>query len=63
MNMPLVSMSLAQADSLSQVGTAVLAKSLDTMEANGAGLVKMIDAAAMENSVNPHIGSNFDMVV
>lgn len=58
-----LSMSLAQQDSLSRVGTAVLAKSLDTMEAQGAGLLKMIDAAAMERSVNPSVGSNFDMVV
>ncbi len=58
-----VTMALANQGSLSQVGTAVLAKSLDTMEANGAGLLKMIDAAAMERSVNPSVGSNFDMVV
>ncbi|MCR4651456.1 MAG: YjfB family protein [Lachnospiraceae bacterium] len=58
-----LSMSMARQNSLSEVGTAVLAKTLDTVEANGAGIVKMIDAAAMERSVNPSVGSNFDMVI
>ena len=45
----------------SQVGTAVLSKTMDTNEALGQGLVKMIDSAAMEQSVNPNVGANFDM--
>ena len=44
-----------------QVGTAVLSQAMDTNEALGEGLVKMIDSAAMENSVTPWVGSNFDM--
>lgn len=47
----------------SEVGTAVLSKAMDTNEALGQGLVQMIDAAAMEQSVNPNIGANFDMRV
>ena len=47
----------------SKVGTAVLSKAMDTNEALGVGLVQMIDAAAMEQSVNPNIGVNFDMRV
>ncbi len=58
-----VSMSLAQADLTSKVGTAVLSKTMDTNEALGAGMVRMIDAAAMEVSVNPAVGSNFDVRV
>ena len=50
-------------DLQSKVGTAVLGKAMDTNEALGAGLVQMIDAAAMEQSVNPNIGGNFDMRV
>ena len=46
-----------------KVGTAVLSKAMDTNEALGAGLVQMIDAAAMERSVNPNVGGNFDMYV
>lgn len=44
-----------------KVATAVLSKALDSSEALGAGLVQMIDAAAMEQSVNPHIGGNVDI--
>ncbi len=45
----------------SQVGVAVVSKAMDTNEALGQGFVEMIDAAAMEQSVNPHVGGNFDM--
>ncbi len=44
-----------------KVGTAVLSKAMDTNEALAAGLVNMIDAAAMERSVNPAVGGNFDV--
>ncbi len=57
------SMSLARSSSMQDIGTAVLSKALDTQEAAGDSLVKMIDAAAMERSVNPHIGGSFDMSV
>jgi len=56
-------LSITGSDSLSKVETAMLSKALDSNEVAGAGLLKMIDAAAMERSVNPSIGSNFDMVV
>lgn len=45
----------------SKVGTAVLSKAMDTNETLGAGLVEMIDAAAMERSVNPAVGGNVDL--
>ncbi|MGN0167570.1 MAG: YjfB family protein [Acetatifactor sp.] len=56
-----VSMALSNISLQSEVGTAVLDKAMDTNEALGAGLVQMIDAAAMEQSVNPGVGANFDM--
>lgn len=58
-----VSMALSNVSLQSQVGTAVLSKAMDTNESLGAGLVQMIDAAAMERSVNPEVGANFDMRV
>jgi len=58
-----VSMALANVQLQSQVGTAVLDKALETNESLGAGMVQMLDAAAMEQSVNPHVGGNFDMRV
>jgi len=62
-SIPSLSVMMATQDSLSKVSTAVLKQSMDTAEIAGAGLLKMIDAAAMERSVNPSVGSNFDMVV
>ena len=58
-----VSMTLSNVSLQSKVGTAVLDKSMETNEALGQGLVQMIDAAAMERSVNPSVGSNFDLSV
>lgn len=56
-------MNLAMTKNLTNVGTAVLSKSMDEQKIEGAGILKMIDAASMENSVNPHIGGNFDVSV
>ena len=57
------SMALTGSDSLSKVDIAMLSKALDANEIAGNGLLNMIDSAAMERSVNPSVGSNFDMVV
>lgn len=56
-----ISTALASVDLQSQVGTAVLSKAMDSNEQIGAGIVEMIDSAAMELSVNPHIGANMDI--
>ncbi len=58
-----LSMDLSGISTMSKVGTAVLSQAMDTNEALGQGLVEMIDAAAMERSVNPAVGGNFDMRV
>lgn len=58
-----LSISLSQANLSTRVGTAMLDRTMETNEALGAGLVEMIDAAAMERSVNPAVGSSFDMKV
>lgn len=58
-----VSMALANVKLQNEVGTAVLSKALDMNEVQGQGILKMIDSAAMERSVNPSVGSNFDMLV
>ena len=62
MDIPALSMALSQNRILNDVGIAMLSKSLDTMEENGAAMVATLDAAA-ELSVNPDIGSNFDIRV
>lgn len=63
MDIASVAMTMTHASSLSKIGTAMLDQTLETNQTLGQGLVSMIDAAAMERSVNPHIGSNFDMIV
>ena len=63
MDIASVSMALANVETLTQVGTAVLDRAMETNETMAAGMVEIIDSAAMERSVNPHIGSNFDMRV
>lgn len=55
-----LSMALAHISDMSQIGTAVLSKAMDTNEALGEGLVQMMDSA-MELSVNPNVGANIDI--
>lgn len=56
-----LSMNLSAASNMSDVSIAVLDKAMDTNKELGQGLINMIDSAAMELSVNPEIGANFDM--
>ena len=58
-----VSMALSNAKIANSVGTAVLGKTMDLHETMGQGLINMIDKASMERSVNPSVGSRFDMLV
>lgn len=60
MNIPALSMGLAQTKTLSEVGTAMLAKSLDNLESTGAQMVDMMKSS-MELSVNPAVGANIDV--
>ena len=56
-----LSMGLSQSRFMSNVGVAVLAKSLDQAENVGSMLTDLIDSAAMERSVNPELGGNIDI--
>ena len=56
-----VSVALSNVSLQSQVSVAVLDRAMDTNEALGAGMVQMLDAAAMERSVDPNVGMNFDV--
>ncbi len=56
-----LSMNMAMTDVQSQVGIKMLSKTIDLGEELGAGMVQMIDAAAMERSVNPAVGGNVDI--
>ena len=61
--MDLARLSLSSIPTNSAFGVAMLSKSLDAVKSTGAQMVEMIDASAMERSVNPAVGSNFDMYV
>ena len=58
-----LSMSMAQVNTQNAFGVAMLSKSLDQVSSTGSQIVGMMDAAAMELSVNPHIGGNIDISV
>lgn len=56
MNIGGISIATSQMNLQSDVGVAMLSKSLDTLEETGEGIVKL-----MEQSVTPNLGANFDM--
>lgn len=60
MDIPALSMALAQTQTISDVGIAMLSKSLDSMETDGGAMIDMMKSS-MELSVNPAIGSNIDL--
>ena len=62
MNIPELYTAMANVNLQNQVGVAVLSKALDSTEQSGSSLINMMDRS-MELSVNPNIGSNFDMYV
>ncbi|MCI9416188.1 MAG: putative motility protein [Eubacterium sp.] len=63
MDIPGLSMALAQTKVQSDFSVAMLSKAMDLGETLGDGMVAMLDSAAMENSVTPHIGGNIDIMI
>lgn len=63
MDIAAMSMTLAQTQLGSKVGIAVLDKAMESNKSLADNLVQMIDTAAMERSVNPAVGGNFDIRV
>ncbi len=58
MDIPALSVAMAQANITNQLGTAMLSNALEMAEGNGDSMVRM-----MENSVTPEIGGNIDVSV
>ena len=58
MDIPALSMAMAQCNITNQLGTAMLSKALDTAEGAGDTMVEM-----MERSVTPELGGNIDISV
>lgn len=63
MEIAALSMAMAQNDVSEKVGIAMLDKSLDFAQSEGADLVSMISSAGMERSVNPAVGGTIDISV
>ncbi len=63
MDIPGLSMALSQVKVQNDFSVAMLSKAMDLGETLGEGMVDMLDAAAMERSVMPHIGGNIDLAV
>lgn len=62
-NIAALSSAAASADVQNAFSVGMLSKSLDSFETLGENMVKIIDASAMEHSVNPHIGGNIDISI
>ncbi|MBU5430602.1 YjfB family protein [Kineothrix sp. MSJ-39] len=63
MDIPALSMTMAQYNINSQVSVAMLSKSLDMSATMGDALTSMIDRSAMEHSVTPQLGANIDLSI
>ena len=63
MDIASLSMGLSQSKLLTDVGTAMLAKSFDQAKQVGETITELVDSAAMERSVNPSIGGNIDLYI
>lgn len=58
MDIAAISTAMSMADLQTDIGIAVLSKSMDNMETMGDGMKKIL-----ESSVTPHIGGNVDVTV
>ena len=63
MDIPGLSMRMAQSNLLTDVGTAMLANTMEQADSVSAAMTEMLDASAMELSVNPGVGANIDISV
>lgn len=65
MDIAALSISMSQSNLITQVGTAVLSMSLDTLEQSGDGMIDLINKSthAMELSVQPNLGANIDIKI
>lgn len=63
MNIGKVSSTMNAISIKSDIGLAVLNKNMEAMEKAGDGMIKIMESAELERSVNPHIGGNIDMLI
>lgn len=63
MDIPSLSMNMAQSRLMSDVSTAMLAKTMEQASAVSDTMTQLLDSAAMENSVYPNLGANIDISI
>ncbi|MBE5881479.1 MAG: putative motility protein [Lachnospiraceae bacterium] len=63
MDIPALSMAMAQSQLTMDFGVAMLSKSLDLSSQIGDSLTAMMDRSVMEQSVTPHLGANIDLSI
>ena len=63
MDIPALSMAMAQSNLLTDVGTALLSKSMEQAEIVSSAITDLIDSSAMERSVYPELGGNIDISI
>lgn len=67
MDIPELSMAMAQVNLQNNFGVAMLDKSLELVQQTGGGILDLIDStssqSSLEHSAMPHIGSNIDISV
>ncbi|MCM1143096.1 MAG: YjfB family protein [Lachnoclostridium sp.] len=63
MNITGLPMSVSVPQTVNSFSVAMLSKSLDAVSSTGSQMVDMMNASAMERSVNPAVGSNFDTYI
>jgi hypothetical protein len=62
MDIPALSMAMSQSKIMNDFGVAMLSKSLDTLQDNGAAMVATMDAMPAP-SLDPNVGQNLDIKV
>lgn len=63
MDIPSLSMAMAASRLQTDIGVAMLSKTMDFSSTLGDNLTAMIDSAAMERSVYPSVGGNIDISI
>ena len=63
MDIAALSMTMSSVNLQSAYSVAMLSNSLEQAETTGNEVVALMDSAAMERSVTPYLGSNFDVSV
>jgi len=63
MDIPALSMAMAQSNLMTGIGTALLSKTIEQAASVGNAVTELLDASAMEHSVYPELGGNIDISV